>query len=460
MGARAIALAAGLLGLASCSRPQPPLILSDAASVIVALEDIGGSVRWFASDVALDEALEISSEQPPDAAYAFSFQRTLDQLGQLPGRLIPQAAESSAPSLGLEEAQAIYGLGVARGATPGLDGEWHQLGSAELPQALKGARFPIALGDACHFATAKLDVPVQTRLEHFGAVGDSFYGWNDGEVCAVVSRASGALSIVKGPGYPGVDQLWPPSAGAVNWVLTTSGQLRAASDNFHQLAASVTATVAGYAPGDAISFVDLGANGLVISHRRTVSLIRGGVTRTVITGAVPLVQPKVLRAARDAAVVVGVGASVLRISAATSTESVPWPNAPGVVEAYAIGSDGTEWIAGVETTSVHLGLVIFQRRPGAFAWTQVAADGMLTDEAIVDLYTVAGRPLLAVLLRRTQRLVLYEITEELARAKPCYDLGGRSLLAPLRPDRLLIAERASTDPLVPEGLAATLLAAP
>lgn len=454
MGVRAIALAVALLAV-SCSEPPPPLILSDAASVIVALEDIGGSVLWFASDVVQGEAVQVSSERAPDATYAFSFNQTLEQLGQLPGRLTPIMADPARPSLGLEQAQAIHALGQTSAPSG-----WREVSPAELPQALQGARFPIALGDACHFATAKLDVPVQTRLQHFSAVGDSFYGWNADDSCAVVSRASGALSIVKGLGYPGVDQLWPPSAGAVNWVLTTQGQLRAASDNFRELALAVSATVAGYVTGSPISFVDLGDNGLVFSHRRAVTLVRAGVARVVTRGELPLIQPKVLRAARDAAVVVGVGASVLRIAAQTSTESVPWSNAPGVIEAYAIGSDGTEWIAGVETTSVHLGLVIFQRRPGSFAWTQVAADGMLTDEAIVDLYTVAGRPLLAVLLIRTQRLVLYEITEARARAKPCYDLGGRSLLAPLKPDRLLIAERASTDPLGPEGLAATLLVAP
>lgn len=450
MGVRAIALAGGLLCLGSCSRAQPPLILSDAASVLVAMEDIGGSVRWFASDVVAGEALHFSSEQEPDATYAFSYEKTLDQNGQLPGRLTPLSGDSSAPTLGLDEAAKVYQL----------NSDWRELGQSELPPAIKGTRFPIALGDACHFKAAKLDVPVQTRLEHFSAVGDTFYGWNNADACEVVSRAGGALSIVKDLGYPAVDHLWPPSTGAVNWILSSRGQLRAATHNFHDLAAVVSATIAGYQPGASISFVDLGDNGFLFAHRHQVSLIRGGVTGVVSTGALPSAVPKVVRSTSDTAVVVGVGPSVLRIGAETTMESVPWPSAPGVVLAYAAGSDGTEWIAGLETTSVHLGVVIFQRRPASSAWTQVAADGMLTDETIVDLYTVAGRPLLLLLLQRTQRLVLYEITEPLARAKPCYDLGSRTMFALLKPDRLLLVERGAVDPLVPEGLAVTMLAAP
>jgi len=449
VGVRAIALAGGLLCLGSCSRAQPPLILGDAASVLVALEDIGGSVQWFASDVVAGEAFHVSSEREPDATYAFSYAKTLDQNGQLPGRLTPLIGESSAPSLGLDEAQKIYRLHA----------DWRELGPSELPPAIKGARFPIALGDACHFKAAKLDVPVQSRLQRFGAVGDTFYGWNGTEACEVVSRAGGALSVVKDLGYPDVDQLWPPSTGAVNWVLSSRGQLRSATNSFHDLAAVVSATIAGYQSGSSISFVDLGDNGLLFAHRREVSLTLGGATRVVTTGGAAAL-PKVVRSFPGTAVVVGVGPSVLRVGAETTMESVPWPNAPGLVLAYALGSDGTEWIAGLETTSVHLGVVIFHRLPAASAWTQVAADGMLTDETIVDLYTVAGRPLLLLLLHRTQRLVLYEITEALARSKPCYDLGGRTMFALLKPDRLLIVERGAVDPLAPEGLAATLLAAP
>lgn len=178
-------------------------------------------------------------------------------------------------------------------------------------------------------------------------VGDTFYGWNSAEACEVVSRAGGALSIVKDLGYPEVDLLWPPATGAANWALSSRGQLRVATHNFHDLAAVVSATIAGYQPGGSLSFVDLGDNGLLFAHGREVSLILGGATRVVTTGKAAAL-PKVVRSFPGTAVVVGVGPSVLRVGAETTMESVPWPNAPGLVLAYALGSDGTEWISNTQ----------------------------------------------------------------------------------------------------------------